>query len=111
MPARTQGKILRLHFSERDRWQGQPLHEAIVQKCREMNISGVTVFRGLEGYGETGEMHERHLAGSDRPVVVVVVDTDERVRNCIPVFEGMITTGVIAMSDIEMIRVRKGLTA
>jgi PII-like signaling protein len=76
-----------------------------------MNISGVTVFRGLEGYGETGEMHGRHLAGSDRPMVVVIVETDERVRNSVPVFEGMITTGVIAMSDVEMIRVRKGITA
>jgi len=46
-------KLLRIHISEGDRFQGQPLYEAIVAKCRELKIGGATVFRGLEGYGES----------------------------------------------------------
>jgi PII-like signaling protein len=110
MRERTPAKILRLHFSERDRYQGKPLHEAIVRKCRDMNVAGATVFRGLEGYGETGEMHERHVAASDQPIVVVIVDNEEKLKTCVPVFEQMMTTGVMAISDVEMIRVRREAT-
>ena len=53
-------RLLRIHISESDRYEGKPLYEAIVQKCRELNIAGATVFRGLEGYGETAEMHRAH---------------------------------------------------
>lgn len=107
MRARTPAKLLRLHFSERHRLQGQPLYEAIVQKCRDMDVSGVTVFRGLEGYGETGALHQRHVGGGDQPVIVVIVEQEQKLRACIPVFEGMMTTGMLAMSDVEMIRVRE----
>jgi len=106
MQARTPAKILRIHCSERDRCQGKPLYEAIVQKCMELRLSGATVFRGLEGYGETGEMHQRHLAGGDPPIIVVIVDLEEKLRAAIPVFEEMMTTGVLAMSDVEITRVR-----
>ena len=47
-------KLLRLHFCESDRYHGKPLYEAIVDRCRELQIAGATVFRGLEGYGEMG---------------------------------------------------------
>ena len=107
MPLRTPAKILRLHFSERERYQGRPLYEAIVQKCRDMNIAGATVLRGLEGYGETGELHRHHMVSSDEPIVVVIVDTEERLNTCVPVFEQMMNTGVIAISDVEMIRVQR----
>ncbi len=48
-------KMLALHFTERDRHDGKPLYEAIVEKCRELKIAGATVFRGLEGYGDTAD--------------------------------------------------------
>jgi PII-like signaling protein len=105
MRTRTPAKILRLHFSGRDRYRGKPLHEAIVQTCREMNVCGATVLRGLEGYGETGEMHRHHLGANDEPVIVVIVDTEEKLRTCIPVFEQMMETGIMALSDVEMIRI------
>jgi uncharacterized protein len=104
----TPAKILRLHFSEHDRYQGKPLHEAIVRKCHDMNIAGATVLRGLEGYGETGEMHEHHATGSDQPIIVVIVDSEEKLRACVPVFEAMMTTGVMAISDVEMTRIQRG---
>jgi hypothetical protein len=53
-------KLLRLHFGESDQYQGKPLYEAIVNRCKELKIAGATVLRGLEGYGESAEIHRHH---------------------------------------------------
>jgi hypothetical protein len=55
-------RMLRLLFTEGDKYQGKPLYEAIVEKCRDLHIAGATVFRGIEGFGNTGEIHHSHLA-------------------------------------------------
>lgn len=104
-------KILRLHFSDGHRYNGKPLHEAIVRKCYDMNIAGATVFRGLEGYGETAEIHRRHVIAHDQPIIVVVVDTEDRIQELLPVVEGMMDTGMIAMSDVDMERVQRNVPA
>ena len=104
------GKILRIHISESDRHQGKPLYEAIVAKCRELKIAGATVFLGLEGYGETAEMHRAHLVHSDRPIVITIVDTAENIERLIPVVAEMMDTGLLASSEVQMIRVEKTVT-
>jgi PII-like signaling protein len=99
------GKILRVHVSESDSYQGQPLFEAIVARCRELKIAGATVFRGLEGYGESAELHRAHLGRHDQPIVIVIVDTEDNLGRLVPKIEEMLDTGVLAISDVEMIRV------
>ena len=98
-------KLLRLHFGEGDRYGGKPLYEAIVHRCKELKIAGATVFLGLEGFGETAEIHRHRLIGKDQPVVVTIVDTEENLSRLIPEVEQMMDTGVIAMSDVECIRI------
>jgi PII-like signaling protein len=100
-------RILRIHISESDRYRGQPLFEAIVAKCRELNIAGATVFQGLEGYGASAELHRAHLVRNDQPVVIVIVDIPENLERLVPAVEEMLDTGVLATSDAEMIRVQK----
>lgn len=100
-------EILRIHISESDRHQGKPLYEAIVARCREMKIAGATVFLGVEGYGETAELHKAHLVHSDRPVLISVVDTAENIARLIPAVSEMMDTGLLATSPVEMIRVEK----
>jgi uncharacterized protein len=102
-----QAKLLRLHFGESDQYDGKPLYEAIVNRCKELKIAGATVFRGLEGYGETAEIHRRHLVRKDQPIVVTVIDTAENLARLIPEVEAMMDTGMIATSDVECIRVEK----
>lgn len=102
-----QAKLLRMHFGESDQYNGKPLYEAIVNRCRELKIAGATVFRGLEGYGETAEIHRHHLVRKDQPIVVTVVDTPENLARLIPEVEEMMDTGMIATSDVEYIRVEK----
>jgi len=66
-----------------------------------------TVFRGLEGYGETAEIHRHRLIGKDQPVVVTILDTPENLERLIPEVEAMMDTGMIAASDVEYIRIEK----
>jgi PII-like signaling protein len=107
----SQAKLLRVHFGEGELYQGRPLYEAMVQRCRELGIAGATVLRALEGYGETAEIHRRHLAGKDQPIVVIIVDTEQNLDRLIPELEGMIDTGMIVTSDVECIRVEKPATS
>lgn len=104
-------KLLRLHFGESDRYNGKPLYEAIVNRCKELKIAGATVFRGLEGYGETAEIHRHHLVRKDQPIVVTIVDTPENLGRLIPEVEEMMDTGMIATSDVEYLRIERPPTA
>jgi uncharacterized protein len=100
-------KLLRILISESDRFGPRPLYEVIVDRCRELKIAGATVLRGREGYGETAEMHKAHLVHSDRPILITIVDTSENVALIAAVVEEMMYTGMLATSDVEMIRVQK----
>lgn len=100
-------RLLRLHFAESDRYQGKPLYEAIVNRARELKVAGATVFRGLEGYGESAEIHRGHMVRRDQPIVVTIVDTPENLARLIPEVEEMMDTGMIATSDVDYIRIEK----
>ena len=99
--------LLRIHISESERHQGKPLYEAIVARCRELKIAGATVLRGVEGYGETAEMHKAHILHPDRPIVILIVDTAENIGRLIPVLEEMMGTGLMALSGVQAMRVEK----
>ena len=96
------GKLLRLYVNERDEYHGKPLYQAIVARCQELNLAGATVFRGLEGFGESAEVHRPHLFGSDQPIVITVIDTPEKIREALPILEAMRSSGVVAISDVEV---------
>ncbi|HXW89613.1 MAG TPA: DUF190 domain-containing protein [Terriglobales bacterium] len=105
MKLEGKAKMLRIHFGEDDRWHGKPLYEAIVEKCRELDLAGATVYRGIEGYGASTLIHRAHLLrSSDRPIMVSVVDTQENINKLLPVLDQMVDEGLIAMSDVEVIK-------
>src|SRR5437899_1498961 len=99
-------KLLRIHISESHRHEGKLLYETSVDQCREMKIAGATVFRGIEGYGETAEMHRSHLMRHDQPVVVTIVDTAENIERLMPAIEKILDTGVMAVSAVRVVRVQ-----
>ena len=101
-------KLLRVYVTEHDEYGGKPLYEAIVQRCREMSVAGVTVFRALEGFGESAELHHRHLFQSDQPIVVTIVESPEKARQIIPELEAMMNSGMIAVTDVEVTVVSNG---
>jgi len=107
MQTSTPARMLRIHISELDRLDGKPLYEAIVTKCREMKIAGATVFCGVEGYGGSAEIHKSHVVRNDRPIVISIVDSAENIERLIPEIEQMVDTGMMAASDVRMIRIQK----
>ncbi|MGI8961852.1 MAG: DUF190 domain-containing protein [Bryobacteraceae bacterium] len=96
------GKLLRLYVNERDEYRGKPLYQAIVARCQELDLAGVTVFRSLEGFGESAELHHSHLLGNDQPIVITVVEGPEKAREALPVLQSMMNSGVIAVTDVEV---------
>ncbi|MGC2528324.1 MAG: DUF190 domain-containing protein [Candidatus Acidiferrum sp.] len=106
MKLKGRAKLLRIHFGEDDKWKGQPLYKAIVEKCREMDIAGATVYRGVEGYGASTLIRRSHLLSisRDAPMMVSVVDSEEKIRQLIPVLDEMVSEGLIAVSDVEVIK-------
>jgi PII-like signaling protein len=99
-------KMLRIHFGEDDKWRDIPLYRAIVEKCRELDIAGATVFRGIEGYGASTLIRRSHLLSfsSDAPVMVSVIDSEEKIRRLLPHLDQMVQEGLIALSEVEVIK-------
>jgi uncharacterized protein len=106
MKLEGKAKLLRIHFGEDDKWKGQPLFKAIVERCREPDIAGATVYRGIEGYGVSTLIRHSHLLSisHDAPVMVSVADSEEKIRELIPVLDEMVDEGLIAMPDVEVIK-------
>ncbi len=106
MKEQFEGRMLRIHFGESDRWEGKPLHEAILAKCQELDMAGAIVYRGIEGYGTSTRV--RHASpwklSRDAPVMVSVIDTEERIAKLIPHLDLMVGEGVIAASRVEVTR-------
>ena len=99
-------RMLRIRFGENDRWQGQPLHEAIMARCRELGIEEAIVFRGIEGYGSgTRIRRSSHWSFSkDAPIQLSIIDTEDRIAKLIPSLDAMIEEGLVATSTVEVVR-------
>jgi uncharacterized protein len=103
------GKLLSIYVNEHRRYNGKPLYEAIVERCHELNVAGATVFRALEGFGETAELHRRHLFGGDEPIVITIVERPEKIQEILPVLEGMMDSGMIAITHVEVAAISDGV--
>ncbi len=99
-------KMLRIHFGEDDKWKGKPLYRAIVEKCRELDIAGATVLRGIEGYGASTLIRRPHLLSfsHDAPVMVSVIDSEDKIQKLLPFLDEVVAEGLIATSEVEVIK-------
>ena len=97
--------LMRIHIGERDKFQGRPLYEAIVQLLRQRHYAGATVFRGIMGFGATAAIHtEKVLRLSlDLPIVVECVETDEKIQAILPELDRMIGGGLITLERANVI--------
>jgi PII-like signaling protein len=103
---RGPAKLIRVFLGEADRWNGDPLYDAIVKRLRMMDVCGATVYRGILGYGAKGHTHKQgflHLS-RDMPVMISIVESADKVDEIRTVVESMMTDGLIVISDVEMIR-------
>ncbi len=108
MQIEGQGALLRIYLGESDRFEGVPLHEAIVRKAKESGLAGATVLRGLLGYGASSRIHSSHILrlSEDLPLVVEIVDREERIRGFLGTLDGMVSGGVVTMERVEIVRYR-----
>ena len=111
MKEQFRARMLRIHFTEGDQWQGEPLHKAIVARCMDLEIAGAIVYRGLEGFGASARIyHARSLSISkNAPIMVSVIDTEEQIQKLIPHLDQMIAGGLIASSTVEVIRYSRSI--
>jgi hypothetical protein len=104
------GKLLRIFMGESDKYEGQPLYEWIIRKARERGLAGATVLRGIEGYGAHSRLHTTKVLrlSSDLPIVVEIVDTEDRIESFLPLIDGAIREGLATLERVEVRFYRSG---
>jgi uncharacterized protein len=102
--------LLRVFFGEDDRFERRPLHEAIVLKAREMRLAGVTVLRGHIGFGHKSRIHTTKILrlSQDLPIVVEIVDTQEKIDVFLPMLDKMMTSGLITLEKVQVLQYGAG---
>lgn len=104
------GKLLRIFIGESDQHAGQPLFEWIVRAAHAHGLAGATVWRGLEGFGAHSRLHTAKILrlSSDLPIVVELVDTEEKIESFLPVIDEAITEGLATLEKVEVRFYRSG---
>ena len=100
--------LLRIFIGESDRWQGQPLYEAIVLKAREVHLAGATVLRGPMGFGKSSRLHTAKILrlSTDLPIVIEIVDAEEKIQEFLPVLDEMLKGGLVTTEKVTVIDYR-----
>jgi PII-like signaling protein len=99
-------KLMRIYVGENDKWNGKPLYEGIVSGLRAHDIAGVTVYRGILGYGANRRIHKDAALSlsHDRPILLSIVDSEEKIRAFIPILDQMVQQGLVVLSDVDVIK-------
>jgi len=97
--------LMRVHVGERDKHEGKPLYEQIVQLLRKNQLAGATVFRGIMSFGATAHVHTvRFLElSADLPIVIECVDTADKIDAILPELDAMIGGGLITLEKVDVI--------
>lgn len=98
--------LLRIFLGEDDRHHRQPLYEAIVLKAREMHLAGATVLRGPLGFGHSSRLHTAKVLrlSEDLPIVVEIVDSEEKINEFLPILDEMMGSGLITVERIQVVQ-------
>lgn len=104
MRAGSRALLVRIYLGEADHWHGRPLYQAIVERLRERGVAGATVLRGVEGFGATSRLHTTRLLrlSEDLPMLVEVVDEEDRLRAVLPEIDEMVGDGLITLERVEV---------
>jgi PII-like signaling protein len=104
-----QAVLLRIFLGENDRHEHRPLYEAIVLKAREMHLAGATVLRGPMSYGHSSRLHTTKILrlSEDLPVVIEIVDSEEKINAFLPVLDGMMGSGLVTLEKVRVLQYGK----
>ena len=100
--------LMRIHIGESDKWDGKPLYQALIELFRREGFYGVTVLRGVSGYGASARYHTEKILrlSQDLPIVVEVVEYPERIERLLPKLDEMIGGGLITLEKVRVILYR-----
>lgn len=100
--------LLRIFIGESDRWEHKPLYEVIVLKARELHLAGATVLRGPMGFGKSSRLHTAKILrlSMDLPVVIEIVDSEEKIQGFLPLLDQMMKGGLITLEKVRVIDYR-----
>ena len=103
--------LMRIHIGERDKYKGEPLYERIVEMLRERHYAGATVLRAIMGFGANARLHSDRieLLSLDLPIVIEVIETEEKIAAILPEIDEMITSGLITLERAKVIMYRANL--
>ncbi len=98
--------LLRIFIGEDDKFNGRPLYEAIVLKARELHLAGATVLRGPMGFGHSSRLHTTKILrlSEDLPLVIEIVDNDETLRAFLPVLDEMMSSGLVTLEKVQVLK-------
>jgi len=98
--------LLRIFLGEDDRHGRQPLYEAVVLKAREMHLAGATVLRGPLGFGHSSRLHTAKVLrlSEDLPIVVEVVDSEEKINRFLPELDRMMGSGLVTLERVQVVQ-------
>lgn len=98
--------LLRIFLGESDRWEGQPLYEALVLKAREMHLGGATVLRGPMGFGHSSRLHTAKILrlSEDLPFIVEIVDTEQKINAFLEAIDPMMGSGLITLERVQVLQ-------
>lgn len=108
MKIEGESQLVRIFVGESDRYDGKPLFQAIVEKARAAGVAGATVFRGIIGYGANSRIHTASILrlSEDLPVVIEIVDKQERIDKLLPELDAMVGEGLITIEKVRVIAYR-----
>lgn len=103
--------LLRIFIGESDRINGRPLYEVIVEEARKRGMAGATVLRGFIGFGANSRIHTSKILrlSEDLPLIIEIVDKEERIKSFLPELEKMINEGLVTLEKVQVIIYRHNL--
>lgn len=107
MKIQGEGQMLRVFVDEDDEWEGKPLYQEIVRIARNNALAGATAIRGMMGYGANSLIHQvRNGMVDTLPVIVEIVDQEEKIKKFIPILDKMVKEGLITLEKVTIIAYR-----
>ncbi len=106
MTRRGPATRLTVMVGESDQAHHHPLYAEIVHRAHRAGLAGASVFRGIEGFGTSRHIHTNRLLSlsEDLPVAIVIVDSDEQIRDFLPELEELEVEGLVILEPVEVIR-------